>query len=100
MRHFHSASSTKSDQWYSRQMVLQHIKPHNGGLTIPRDNGQHEYLTTLAGNDVQHATEGNRAIATTQLYICWKLRSFALWPGGASSGGIDPGLLTLLGLFF
>ena len=41
-------------------MILQHIKPHNGGLTIPRDSGQYEYLTTLAGNDVQHATKGNR----------------------------------------
>jgi hypothetical protein len=98
MRHFHSASSMQSDQWNSRQMVLQHITPHNGGLTIPRDNGQYEYLTTLAGNDAQHATEGNRAIAATPSYISWTLRSFALWPCGASSGGIESGLLTLLGL--
>jgi hypothetical protein len=87
MRHFHSASSsTKSDQWNSRKMVVQHIKLHNGGLTIPRVNGQYEYLTTLAGNDAQHATEGNRAIAATPSYICWTLRSFVLWPCGASSG--------------
>jgi hypothetical protein len=46
MRHFHSASGTKSDQWNRRQMVLQHIKPHNGGLTVPRDNDRYEYLTT------------------------------------------------------
>jgi hypothetical protein len=80
-------------------MCLQHVKPHNRGLTIPRDNSQYEYLTTLAGNDVQHATTGNRTIAATPLYICLTLQCFAPRTCGASSGGIGSILLTLLGLF-
>ena len=80
-------------------MVLLHIKPHNGGLTILRDNGQYEYLTTLAGNDAQHAMEENRAFAATPSYISWTVRSFALWPCGASSGGIRSGLLTHLRVY-
>jgi hypothetical protein len=63
-------------------MVVQHIKAHNGGLTIPRDNGQYEYLTTLAGNEAQHATEGNRAIAATP--------SFAGHCGVLHSGLVAP----------